>query len=86
MSKLPVWCPDPDVCGRRPVLPWQRRPRLATEHVDHRFRRSLIFHYVPEASTEIAAFYNPLVRPDRRPATLSEAIGGPCGDYADAEP
>ncbi|TDD30631.1 phytanoyl-CoA dioxygenase family protein [Kribbella turkmenica] len=52
-----------------------------------RFRRSLIFHYVPEASTEIAAFYNPLVRPDRRPTTLTEAIGGgPCGDYADAEP
>ncbi len=52
-----------------------------------RFRRSLIFHYVPEASVEIAAFYNPLVRPDRRPTTLSEAIGGgPCGDYAVAEP
>ncbi len=52
-----------------------------------RFRRSLIFHYVPEASTEIAAFYNPLVRPDRRSTTLSEAIGGgPCGDYAMAEP
>jgi phytanoyl-CoA hydroxylase len=52
-----------------------------------RFRRSLIFHYVPEASTEIAAFYNPLVRPDRRSTTLSEAIGGgPCGDYAEAEP
>ncbi|TCO18482.1 phytanoyl-CoA dioxygenase PhyH [Kribbella steppae] len=52
-----------------------------------RFRRSLIFHYVPEASIEIAAFYNPLVRPDRRSTTLSEAIGGgPCGDYAAAEP
>jgi ectoine hydroxylase-related dioxygenase (phytanoyl-CoA dioxygenase family) len=52
-----------------------------------RFRRSLIFHYVPEASSEIAAFYNPLVRPDRRSTTLSEAIGGgPCGDYATAEP
>jgi len=52
-----------------------------------RFRRSLIFHYIPEASTEIAAFYNPLVRPDRRSTTLSEAIGGgPCGDYATAEP
>jgi ectoine hydroxylase-related dioxygenase (phytanoyl-CoA dioxygenase family) len=59
------------------------RPNTSTD----RFRRSLIFHYVPEASTEIAAFYNPLVRPDRRPTTLSEAIGGgPCGDYADAEP
>ncbi|WP_406052577.1 phytanoyl-CoA dioxygenase family protein [Kribbella sp. NBC_00889] len=52
-----------------------------------RFRRALIFHYVPEDSREIAAFYNPLVRPDRRTAVLPEAIGGgPCGDYADAEP
>ena len=52
-----------------------------------RFRRALIFHYIPEDSTEIAAFYNPLVRPDRRTAVLPEAIGGgPCGDYADAEP
>jgi ectoine hydroxylase-related dioxygenase (phytanoyl-CoA dioxygenase family) len=59
------------------------RPNTSTD----RFRRSLIFHYIPEASTEIAAFYNPLVRPDRRPTTLSEAIGGgPCGDYATAEP
>jgi ectoine hydroxylase-related dioxygenase (phytanoyl-CoA dioxygenase family) len=48
-----------------------------------RFRRALIFHYIPEDSTVIAAFYNPLVRPDRRPAVLPEAIGGgPCGDYA----
>ncbi|MEV0797301.1 phytanoyl-CoA dioxygenase family protein [Kribbella sp. NPDC050281] len=52
-----------------------------------RFRRALIFHYIPEDSREIAAFYNPLVRPDRRTAILPEAIGGgPCGDYADAEP
>lgn len=52
-----------------------------------RFRRALIFHYIPEDSTEIAAFYNPLVRPDRRPTVLPEAIGGgPCGEYADAEP
>ncbi|MGC4939805.1 phytanoyl-CoA dioxygenase family protein [Kribbella sp. DT2] len=59
------------------------RPNSSTD----RFRRSLIFHYVPEASTEIAAFYDPLVRPDRRTVTIPAAIGGgPCGDYADAEP
>jgi phytanoyl-CoA hydroxylase len=59
------------------------RPNTSTD----RFRRSLIFHYIPEDSTEIAAFYNPLVRPDRRSTTLSEAKGGgPCGDYATAEP
>ena len=58
------------------------RPNTSTD----RFRRSLIFHYIPEDSTEIAAFYNPLVRPDRR-TTKPEAIGGgPCGDYANAEP
>jgi phytanoyl-CoA hydroxylase len=52
-----------------------------------RFRRSLIFHYIPEDSTEIAAFYNPLVRPDRRTTELTETLGGgPCGDYANAEP
>jgi hypothetical protein len=59
------------------------RPNTTTD----RFRRSLIFHYIPEDSTEIAAFYNPLVRPDRRTTNLTEAIGGgPCGDYAIAEP
>ncbi|GAB3834055.1 phytanoyl-CoA dioxygenase family protein [Kribbella italica] len=59
------------------------RPNSSTD----RFRRSLIFHYVPEASTEIATFYDPLVRPDRRTVSIPAAIGGgPCGDYADAEP
>jgi phytanoyl-CoA hydroxylase len=59
------------------------RPNTSTD----RFRRSLIFHYIPEDSTEIAGFYNPLVRPDRRTTNLTEAIGGgPCGDYATAEP
>jgi ectoine hydroxylase-related dioxygenase (phytanoyl-CoA dioxygenase family) len=59
------------------------RPNTTTD----RFRRALIFHYVPEDSVEIAAFYNPLVRPDRRETVLPEAIGGgPCGDYAEMEP
>jgi ectoine hydroxylase-related dioxygenase (phytanoyl-CoA dioxygenase family) len=59
------------------------RPNSTTD----RFRRALIFHYVPEDSIEIAAFYNPLLRPDRRETVLPEAIGGgPCGDYATAEP
>ena len=56
-------------------------------NTDDRFRRSLIFHYIPEDSVEIAAFYNPLVKLDRRETVLPEAIGGgPCGDYAQAEP
>ncbi|TDD61351.1 phytanoyl-CoA dioxygenase family protein [Kribbella antibiotica] len=59
------------------------RPNSSTD----RFRRSLIFHYVPEASTEIASFYNPLIRPDHHSTTLPEAIGGgPCGNYGDQEP
>jgi phytanoyl-CoA hydroxylase len=52
-----------------------------------RFRRALIFHYIPEDSAEIAAFCNPLIRSDRRETVLPEAIGGgPCGDYAEMEP
>jgi phytanoyl-CoA hydroxylase len=59
------------------------RPNTSAE----RFRRALIFHYIPEESTEIAGFYNPLVRPDRRTTVIPEAIGGgPCGEYATAEP
>ena len=59
------------------------RPNTTTD----RFRRALIFHYIPEDSVEIAAFYNPLIRPDRRETVLPEAIGGgPCGDYAEMEP
>ncbi|CAM3610432.1 phytanoyl-CoA dioxygenase family protein [Occultella aeris] len=50
-----------------------------------RFRRSLIFHYIPQASTEIAAFYHPLVHPDRRDVFIAEALGGgPCGEGAGA--
>ncbi|MFJ8297169.1 phytanoyl-CoA dioxygenase family protein [Streptomyces sp. NPDC094447] len=46
-----------------------------------RFRRSLIFHYVPQTSTEIARWYLPLVAPDGSDVTVSAAIGGgPCGD------
>lgn len=59
------------------------RPNSTTD----RFRRALIFHYIPEDSQEIAAFYNPLIRPDRRETVLPEALGGgPCGDYAEMEP
>ena len=49
-----------------------------------RFRRSLIFHYVPRSSVEVAKFYQPLVDPDADPAAdaawLAESPeGGPCG-------
>jgi len=53
------------------------RPNSSTD----RFRRSLIFHYVPAGSVEIAAFYNPLVRPDGTDVDVTEAVGGgACGD------
>lgn len=46
-----------------------------------RFRRSLIFHYVPRAGVEIAKFYQPLVAPDGSEVRIAEATsGGPCGE------
>lgn len=46
-----------------------------------RFRRSLIFHYVPQSSTEIANFYLPLISPTGNEILVSEsAKGGVCGD------
>ncbi|MFF2051059.1 phytanoyl-CoA dioxygenase family protein [Leifsonia sp. NPDC058194] len=46
-----------------------------------RFRRSLIFHYVPQASVEIARFYDPLLRLDGTEVSLDEsADGGACGE------
>lgn len=45
-----------------------------------RFRRSLIFHYVPQTSTRIASFYDPLVAPDGSPVRIEGSPeGGPCG-------
>lgn len=46
-----------------------------------RFRRSLIFHYVPQTSTEIAKFYNPLLTPGGEEIDVTEAVdGGACGE------
>ena len=46
-----------------------------------RFRRSLIFHYVPRDSTQIARFYNPLLTPAGAEVTVTLATGGGvCGD------
>ena len=46
-----------------------------------RFRRSLIFHYVPVDSVEIARFYNPLLRLDGTEISIAESMdGGACGD------
>ena len=45
-----------------------------------RFRRSLIFHYIPQASVEIARFYQPLVTASGDEVRMAEsAEGGPCG-------
>jgi len=47
---------------------------------DDRFRRSLIYHYIPADSTEIAQFYLPLIARDGSQVLLPEATGGgPCG-------
>jgi len=47
-----------------------------------RFRRSLILHFVPQASVEISRFYLPLVDPRTgADVTIDEATGGgPCGE------
>ncbi len=47
-----------------------------------RFRRSLILHFVPQASMEVSRFYLPLVDPGTgADVTIDEATGGgPCGD------
>lgn len=53
------------------------KPNSSTD----RFRRALIFHYVPETSVEVAKFYHPLVHPEDRPVQLGvSAQGGPCGE------
>ncbi|WP_344093889.1 phytanoyl-CoA dioxygenase family protein [Microbacterium deminutum] len=53
-----------------------------------RFRRSLILHYVPVDSTEIARFYNPLLRLDGSEVMIAESVdGGACGEgWAPAAP
>jgi phytanoyl-CoA hydroxylase len=49
-------------------------------HTPDRFRRSLIFHYVPQASVEVSAFYNPLLTPSGEEVSVAEATdGGACG-------
>jgi len=46
-----------------------------------RFRRSLIFHYVPRSSTEVARFYDPLLSPEGHEFTVAAAgTGGACGE------
>lgn len=47
-----------------------------------RFRRSLIFHYVPQSSVEIAKFYNPMLTPAGDEVAVPETAdgGGPCGE------
>lgn len=47
---------------------------------DGRFRRSLIFHYVPQTSQRVASFYDPLVARDGSTVTIDRSPnGGPCG-------
>jgi ectoine hydroxylase-related dioxygenase (phytanoyl-CoA dioxygenase family) len=52
-------------------------PNISTD----RFRRALIFHYVPRASVEVARFYQPLVAADGTDVRIADATGGgPCGE------
>ncbi len=46
-----------------------------------RFRRSLIFHYIPQTSVKVANFYLPLLSPDGKDIFVEEAKGGGvCGE------
>ncbi|GFZ48358.1 hypothetical protein JCM24511_06106 [Saitozyma sp. JCM 24511] len=47
-----------------------------------RFRRSLILHYVPRASSQVAEWYLPLIDPrDAGETRIAAApLGGPCGE------
>ncbi len=52
------------------------KPNTSTD----RFRRALIFHYIPQASVEIATFYHPLVAANGDPVSIdASAAGGACG-------
>lgn len=45
------------------------------------FRRSLIFHYIPQASVEVAKFYDPLItRAGDELSIPASADGGSCGE------
>jgi ectoine hydroxylase-related dioxygenase (phytanoyl-CoA dioxygenase family) len=53
------------------------KPNTTTD----RFRRSLIFHYIPQASREVAKFYDPLITPTGEELSIAAASGGgACGD------
>lgn len=46
-----------------------------------RFRRSLIFHYIPQGSREVATFYDPLLTPTGEEISIAAAPdGGACGE------
>ncbi len=50
-------------------------------HSPDRFRRSLIFHYIPATAHEVANFYKPLLRFDGTAIDKETAVGGgPCGE------
>ncbi len=45
-----------------------------------RFRRALIFHYVPRSSAEVSHWYRPLLTFDGEEVLIADATGGgPCG-------
>ncbi|KAH8658013.1 hypothetical protein BX600DRAFT_439187 [Xylariales sp. PMI_506] len=46
-----------------------------------RFRRSLIYHFIPQSSVEVAKFYLPLINPTGKEIVVAESThGGICGD------
>ena len=51
-----------------------------------RFRRALIYHYVPENSEKIHEFFQPLVKPSGEEVYVGQDVGeGPCGAEAEID-
>ena len=51
---------------------------------DSRFRRSLIFHYVPASTREISHWYDAISFAGEPQHIATNEDGGPCGTLADA--
>ncbi len=53
----------------------------------HRFRRSLIAHYIVGEAEQVSRYYHPVLRMNGEPIAMGvNTDGGPCGTWVEAEP
>ncbi len=53
----------------------------------HRFRRSLIAHYIVGEAEQVSRYYHPVLQMNGEPVEMGiNTEGGPCGTWIDAEP